>query len=48
MGISYYSYTGDGETAIDILKEAQDIYKRLGDTPTKEEIEKDIEYIQNE
>ncbi|TXT61152.1 MAG: putative Tetratricopeptide repeat protein [Promethearchaeota archaeon] len=46
MAISYYSYTQDGEMAIEILKEAQEIYERLGDAQTKEEIKKDIEQIQ--
>ncbi|MHA1979536.1 MAG: tetratricopeptide repeat protein [Promethearchaeota archaeon] len=48
MGISYYSYTEDGETAIEILRDAQEIYERLGDSQTKEEIQNDIENIQNQ
>lgn len=45
MGISYYSYTGDDETAIGILKDAQELFERLGDSQTIGEIEKDIEFI---
>jgi len=47
MGISYYKYTEDGETAISILKDAQELYEKLGDAQTKEEIKNDIESIQN-
>ncbi len=48
MAFSYYYFTGDSEMAISILKDTQELYERLGDAQTKEEIENDIEYIQNE
>ncbi|MBD3212279.1 MAG: tetratricopeptide repeat protein [Candidatus Lokiarchaeota archaeon] len=48
MGIAYYSYTGDKEMTMDILKNAQEIFESLGDIQAKEEIERDIESIQNQ
>jgi len=47
MANSYYSYTSDSETAIAILKDAQELYEKIGDLQSKNDIEKDIEFIEN-